>query len=64
MIELHPEIQKKIGKEVVVFPYEEFAALRDLLEDYEDPLDLRAAKQSDKAEVSISLDGVKNEFSP
>jgi PHD/YefM family antitoxin component YafN of YafNO toxin-antitoxin module len=62
MIELHPEIQKKNGKEVVVLPYEEFAALRDLLEDYEDLLDLRAAKESDNAEPSISFEEVKAEL--
>ena len=45
MIKLHPEILKKNGKkEFVVLPYEEFTALQELLDDYEDLLDLRAAK--------------------
>jgi PHD/YefM family antitoxin component YafN of YafNO toxin-antitoxin module len=63
MIELHPEILKKNGKsEFVVLPYEEFAALRDLLDDYEDLLDLRAAKREEDSEASIPLDEVKAEF--
>lgn len=63
MIELHPEILKKNGKsEFVVLPYEEFAALRDLLDDYEDLLDLRAAKREEDSEASIPLDEVKSEF--
>ena len=42
MIELHPEILKKNGKdEFVVLPYQEFTALKDLL-------DLRAAKRNSK----------------
>lgn len=63
MIELHPEILKKNGKsEFVVLPYEEFAALRELLDDYEDLLDLRAAKTEEHSEASIPLGDVKGEF--
>ena len=62
MIQLHPEILKKNGKEeFVVLPYEEFTALRELLDDYEDLLDLRAAKKQDP-EPSIPLAKVKNEL--
>jgi PHD/YefM family antitoxin component YafN of YafNO toxin-antitoxin module len=63
MIELHPEILKKNGKsEFVVLPYEEFAALRELLDDYEDLLDLRAAKREEDSEASMPLVDVKDEF--
>ena len=63
MIELHPEILKKNGKsEFVVLPYEEFAALRELLADYEDLIDLRAAKREEQAEPSVSLADAKGEF--
>lgn len=52
MIELHPEILPKDGRpEFAVLPYEEFAAVRELLLDYEDLKDLRAAKA---AEVDAS----------
>jgi PHD/YefM family antitoxin component YafN of YafNO toxin-antitoxin module len=60
MITLHPEFLTKEGKkEFVVLPYEEFVALQDLLDDAEDVLDLRAAKQEDKDKPSASIDDVK-----
>lgn len=63
MIQLHPEILKKNGKnEFVVLPYAEFTALRELLDDYEDLLDLRAAKKLEHAEPSVPLTEVKNEL--
>ena len=63
MIELHPEILKKDGKnEFVVLPYEEFTALQGLLDDYEDLLDLRAAKKEEHAEPSVPLAEVKKEL--
>lgn len=63
MIELHPEILKKNGKdEFVVLPYEEFTALSGLLHDYEDLLDLRTAKNEQDSEPSIPLLDVKKEF--
>ena len=63
MIELHPEILKKNGKdEFVVLPYEEFTALKDLLDDYEDLLDLRAAKKQQEDDPSISLSQLKREL--
>ncbi len=46
MITLHPECLKNEGRnEFVVLPYEEYGALQELLEDAEDVLDLRTAKQ-------------------
>lgn len=63
MIELHPEILKKNGKvEFVVLPYEEFEALQELLADYQDLLDLRAAKDKEAADASLSLAEVKEHF--
>ena len=63
MLELHPEILKKDGQsEFVVLPYDEFVKLQELLEDYEDLLDLRAAKQDDNGGPSIPLADVKREF--
>lgn len=63
MIELHPEILKKNGEnQFVILPYEEFAALRELLIDYEDLLDLRAAKRENLTEPSLPLADVKSEF--
>lgn len=62
MIELHPEILKKNGNEFVVLPYEEYAALTELLEDYEDLMDLRAAKKEDRNDPSIPLSEVKKDL--
>lgn len=63
MSELHPEILKKDGKnEFVVLPYDEFAALQELLYDYEDLLDLRTAKKREQREPSVPLAEVKNEL--
>jgi hypothetical protein len=63
MIELHPEILKKNGKdEFVGLPYEEFTALKELLDDYEDLLDLRAAKKEQRDDPSIPLSQLKREF--
>ena len=63
MIELHPEILRKNGQsEFVVLPYDEFVKLQELLEDYEDLLDLRAAKRDDNDDLSVPLADVKLEF--
>jgi hypothetical protein len=54
---------KKIGnKEFVVLPYEEFTALNELLGDYQDLLDLRAAKNEENASPSVPLAELKQEF--
>ncbi len=48
MIELHPEILEKDGQpEFAVLPYEEFRAVKELLMDYDDLRDLRAAKSEE-----------------
>ncbi|HYO08222.1 MAG TPA: hypothetical protein VER17_04565 [Tepidisphaeraceae bacterium] len=60
---LHPQIIRKDGKEqFVVLPYEEFLAIQERLEDAEDVLALRAAKQADTGEPSLSLDDVERRF--
>jgi hypothetical protein len=62
-ITLHPEILSKNGKkEFVVLPYEEFLALQELLDDVEDLLELRAAKQEGGSEPSLSLADAKKEL--
>ncbi len=55
-MKLHPEFLKKNGKvEFVVLPYEEFLELQELLEDAEDVLVLRQAKQEETDKPTISL---------
>jgi PHD/YefM family antitoxin component YafN of YafNO toxin-antitoxin module len=56
MIELHPEILSKNGRrEFAVLPYEEFQALTEMLADYEDLRDLRAAKAEEGKSETMSL---------
>ena len=63
MITLHPEFLTKDGKkEFVVLTYEEFVAIQELIEDAEDVLDLRAAKQEEKSKPSVSLEDVKKDL--
>ncbi|MCL2648696.1 MAG: type II toxin-antitoxin system Phd/YefM family antitoxin [Phycisphaerales bacterium] len=60
MLELHPNILRKNGKEeFVVLPYEEFVAMQELLEDAEDLKLLREARQENAHEPGISLDEAK-----
>lgn len=62
-ITLHPEILSKNGKkEFVVLPYEEFLALQELLDDVEDLLELRAAKDEQEADPTLSLADAKKEL--
>lgn len=63
MMELHPKVLKKNGKkEFVVLPYEEYAALEEMLSDYEDLLDLRAAKREESDQPSLSIAETKREL--
>jgi hypothetical protein len=63
MLELHPEILKKNGKnEFVVLPWEEYVLLREQLEDAEDVLELRRAKVEEAALPGVSLEEVKKRF--
>jgi hypothetical protein len=63
MIELHPEILEKDGQpEFAVLPYEEFQAVRELLSDYEDLRDLRAAKSEEADAPAMSLREVSKRY--
>ena len=56
MIELHPEILKKNGRnEFAVLPYEEYLAVTEALADYEDLQELRAAKAEESGAPTMSL---------
>jgi len=55
-MELHPQLIEKEGiKEFVVLPFKEYQALTELMHDYEDLRDLRAAKEESKGEKAVSL---------
>ena len=55
MIDLHPEILKKNGREFAVLPYEEYLAITEALADYEDLQDLRTAKAEEGNAATMSL---------
>ncbi|HEV3470452.1 MAG TPA: hypothetical protein VG148_14100 [Pyrinomonadaceae bacterium] len=60
---LHPEILTKNGrKEFAVLPYEEFLALQEWLEDLEDLVDLRAAKESEHGAPAVPLAELERRF--
>lgn len=63
MIELHPEFLEKNGKkEFVVLTYEEYSKLKEVLEDFEDLIELRKIKSEEYSKVSVSLKDVKKEL--
>ncbi len=63
MIELHPQIIEKDGKEeFAVLPYEEFVRVQEELEDYEDLRQLREAKEADKEAPAITLADLKKQL--
>lgn len=60
---IHPQIIEKAGKkEFVVLPYEEFLALQEALEDYEDLKTLRFEKAEAGNKKSKSLDQFLSEL--
>lgn len=63
VVELHPEFLRKAGRiEFVVLTYEEYLAMQEMLEDAEDLLDLRQAKEEDDGTPGTPLAEVKKEF--
>lgn len=56
MVTVHPNILERDGKKAfVVLRYEEFAAMEEELQDYEDLKALRAAKAEEANAPTISL---------
>lgn len=63
MIKLTPQfVNKKGKKEFVILPYREFVELQKLLDDMEDLLDLRKARQKEKDAPTISLENAKKQL--
>ena len=59
-METHPSYIERDGQvEFVVLPVEEFRMLQEYLEDMEDLLDLRKAKEEEDAANTVSLDELK-----
>ncbi|MES9858464.1 MAG: type II toxin-antitoxin system Phd/YefM family antitoxin [Sedimenticola sp.] len=62
-MKLHPQVLEKDGQnEFVVLPVEEYEALTSIVEDYEDLMDLREAKNKSKGKKPVPLHQVKQEL--
>ena len=60
---LHPKIiEKNSKKEFVVLPYEEWLELQSVLEDAQDLLEFRQAKQDENSNPSRLIKEVKQHF--
>lgn len=63
MMDLHPLFIEKDGnKAFVVLPYEEYVAMKDALEDYEDLKALRQAKAESVHEEPIPYSSVREDL--
>ncbi len=60
---LHPQFIRQDGaEEYAILPIEEFRALAEVLEDYQDIQDLRSAKRVESTQKSTSLSDVISEL--
>ena len=62
MIELHPEIVEKDGKQFVILTSKEFAAIEQALADADDLAALRAAKKEEHDAPGVPLEQVADEL--
>ncbi len=63
MIDLHPEIVKKNGRnESVVLPYEEFIALQEWIADAEDLLEIEQAKRTEGHLPRVPLEEIEKDL--
>jgi len=64
MIDVHPSYIERNGEaEFVVLPIEEFRRLKEYLEDMEDLLDLRRAKETESGAETVTLGELKRSLS-
>ena len=60
---IHPQFIEKEGKkEFVILPYEEFLAIKENLEDYEDLKELREAKAAEGDAPTTRLRDIRAEL--
>jgi PHD/YefM family antitoxin component YafN of YafNO toxin-antitoxin module len=63
VLKLHPSVIRKNGrKEFVVFPYDEFEQLEEVLQDAYGIRRLRQARKADKGKTSLSVAQVKKQL--
>lgn len=62
-VELHPEFLTADGKkQFAVLPYQEFVALQEWIEDTQDLLALRLAREENANEPSYTIEEVRKEL--
>ena len=60
---IHPQVIEKEGKkEFVILPYEEFLAIKESLEDFEDLKELRDAKAESTDENTVKLVDIRDDL--
>lgn len=60
---LHPQFIGKEGKkEFAVIPYDEFLAIQDIFEDYQNLKDLREAKAQAEQKAGVPLSSIRSEL--
>ncbi len=60
---IHPQVIEKNGKkEFVVLPYDEYVAMQEALEDFEDLKVLREAKAQTQSEPAVALSSIREEL--
>ena len=63
MLTIHPNILECDGKKAfVVLPYEEFVAIEEELQDFDDLKELRATKAEEASHPGVSLCDAKKEL--
>ena len=63
MLTIHPEYLMKNGqKEFVVLTYDEFTKIQEIIDDYEDLIELRKVKDIEGNEPTVSLDEIKSKY--
>ena len=63
MLTLHPNILERGGeKAFAVLPYEEFRSIQEVLSEYDDIRELRAAKAKESDSHTTPLRSVRNEL--
>ncbi len=61
MLSLHPDFIKKDGQKMfAVIPYDEFIRVQEALQDYEDLMTLRSAKEKEKNAPAVSLEDAES----
>lgn len=63
MIELHPNILENNGvKQFAILPFKEFQQIQEILEDYQDLIDLNNAIDIEKHVPGVSLSEAKKQL--